>query len=142
MVSISLPILAIQIANFLVLIFVLNMVLYKPIRKILTERKEKLQGLEKSASACDAQAEEKNQAFIAGIREARAKGQKEKEALMQAAMEEENTVVTRINDQAKEDLAKIKAKITNETAAVRKELEKEVDAFADAITQKILGRAA
>jgi F-type H+-transporting ATPase subunit b len=36
----------VQIVNFLVLIWILNMVLYKPIRKILLDRKEKMTGLQ------------------------------------------------------------------------------------------------
>ena len=36
-----------QIINFLILIIALNIVLYKPIRKILTERKTKVEGLSK-----------------------------------------------------------------------------------------------
>ncbi len=35
-----------QMINFLILLFVLNQLLYKPIRKILLERKAKIQGLE------------------------------------------------------------------------------------------------
>jgi len=142
MVDISLPILLIQIVNFLILIFVLNMVLYKPIRSILSQRKEKMQGLENGAEETLQAAEEKNQAFAAGIREARAKGQKEKEALMQVATDEENAIVAKITAKAKEDLAEVKAKIAKDTDAVRSALESEVDAFADAIAQKILGRAA
>jgi F-type H+-transporting ATPase subunit b len=45
-------------------------------------------------------------------------------------------------DKAREDMAAIKEQISKETAEVKAALEKEVDAFADAITQKILGRAA
>jgi len=142
MVSISLPILLLQIANFLVLLFVLNLVLYKPIRKILRQRKEKFQGLEESANVTGRQAEEQNQAFAEGIRQARVKGQKAKEALVQAATDEEGAIVAKINAKAKEDLAEVKAKIVKDVDAVRSALEKEVDAFADAITQKILGRAA
>lgn len=142
MVNISLPILSIQIVNFLILIFALNMVLYKPIRSILSQRKEKMQGLENGAEETIKAAEEKNQAFTAGIREARAKGQKEKEALMQVATDEENAIVAKITAKAKEDLAEVKAKIAKDTDAVRSTLESEVDAFADAIAQKILGRAA
>ena len=35
-----------QIANFLLLIWIMNMVLYRPIRKILLERKEKMAGMQ------------------------------------------------------------------------------------------------
>ena len=132
----------IQIVNFLVLIFVLNIVLYKPIRSILRQRKEKMQGLETSAQSTGQQAEERNQAYTDGLKEARLKGQKEKEVLMKAAKDEEQAMVTKINAKAQQELATVKEKIAKDTDAVRNALEKEVDAFASAITQKILGRTA
>ena len=131
-----------QIANFLVLIFVLNIVLYKPIRSILRQRREKMQGLENGALSAGQQAEERNQAYTDGIKEARLKGQKEKEVMMKAAAEEEQAMVAKINAKAQQDLAAVKEKIAKDTDAVRIALEKEVDIFANAITQKILGRTA
>lgn len=131
-----------QIVNFVILIFALNIVCYKPIRKILLERKAKVEGLAKGIASTTTESEEKDKAFGIGLREARSKGQKEKEALLQAAGEEEQVIVGKIMDKAREDLAKVKAQITKETDDVKAVLEKEVDAFADAIMQKILGRAA
>lgn len=131
-----------QIANFLILIFILNIVVYKPIRRILLERKEKIQGLADGIESADQQSLEKDKAFSAGLKEARVKGQKEKEALLQAASDEEKEIVGRINDKAREELVAVKAQIAEDTGAVKAALEKEVDAFADAISQKILGRAA
>lgn len=142
MVSISPIALSIQIVNFLFLIFALNLVLYKPIRNILRQRKGKMEDLVNGVEATKQQADEKNQSFMDGIKSARSKGQQQKEALLQAAADEEQTIVGKINEKAKEDLAAVKAKIAQETDAVRASLEKEVDAFADAIAQKILGRAA
>lgn len=132
----------IQIVNFLVLIFVLNIVLYKPIRSILRQRKERMQGLENSAQSTVLQAEERNQAYTDGLKEARLKGQKEKEVLMKAAKDEEQAIVAKINANGQQELAAVKEKITKDTDAVRNALEKEVDAFASAISQKILGRTA
>jgi F-type H+-transporting ATPase subunit b len=131
-----------QIANFLVLIFVLNIVLYKPIRRILKERKAKVDGLSQGIESATRQAEEKDQAFSQGIRDARTQGQKEKEAMIQAAGNEEREIIGKIMDQAKDDLAAVKSKITKDVDAVKVALERDVDAFADAITQKILGRTA
>ncbi|MGD8837136.1 MAG: ATP synthase F0 subunit B [Desulfobacteraceae bacterium] len=131
-----------QIINFLVLIFALNIVCYKPIRKILLERKAKVDGLTVNIESATQESEEKDKAFGAGVRQARAKGQKEKEALMLAAAEEEKVIVGKIMDKARDDMAAVKAQIAKETGEVKAALEKEVDAFADAITQKILGRAA
>ncbi|MEJ2660281.1 MAG: ATP synthase F0 subunit B [Desulfobacteraceae bacterium] len=131
-----------QIINFLVLIFVLNMVLYKPIRKILKERRTKVDGLSQGIESATRKAEEKDQAFNQGLRDARTQGQKEKEAMLQAAASEEREIVGKIMDQAREDLAAVKSKITKDVDAVKEALEGDVDAFADAITQKILGRTA
>ena len=108
----------------------------------MLQRKAKVDGLEEGIDATSREAEEKNQAFSDGVKQARAKGQKQKEALMQDAADEERTLIAEINTKAREDLDGVKAKIVEDTEAVKKALEKEVDAFADAITQKILGRAA
>jgi F-type H+-transporting ATPase subunit b len=132
----------VQIANFLILIFILNFVLYKPIRSIMQQRKARFEGLAESISSSSKEAEEKDQAFSEGIKSARSKGQKQKESLMQAAAEEERTIVADINARAKADLDAVKAQIAKEAGSVRQELEKEIDLFADTITQKILGRAA
>jgi F-type H+-transporting ATPase subunit b len=131
-----------QIINFLILIFALNLVCYKPIRKILLERKATVNGLTNNIASASEQSEEKDKAYTQGVREARAKGQKEKDALLQEAGDEEKVIVGKIMDKAREDMAAIKEQISKETAEVKAALEKEVDAFADAITQKILGRAA
>jgi F-type H+-transporting ATPase subunit b len=131
-----------QIINFLILIFALNVVCFKPIRKILIERKATVDGLAENIASAAEHSEEKDKAYMQGVREARAKGQKEKDALLQEAGDEEKVIVGKIMDKAREDMAAIKEQISKETAEVKAALEKEVDAFADAITQKILGRAA
>ena len=132
----------VQIANFLILIFALNILCYKPIRKILLARKDKIDGLSSGIDSASQEAAEKDKAFGQGLKEARSKGQTEKEALLQAASDEEKAIIAKINDKAREDLAAIKAQIAKDTDAVKTALEKDVDTFADAITQKILGRAA
>lgn len=133
---------AVQIVNFLVLIFILNLVCYKPIRGILRQRKSKIEGLENGITSTVQEAEDKNQAFADGIKQARTMGQKEKEKLMQTAADEERAIIDEINAKAKADLEAMKAKIASDTDTIRTVLEQEVDVFADAITKKILGRAA
>ncbi|MDZ7597196.1 MAG: ATPase [Desulfobacterales bacterium] len=131
----------IQIINFLVLIWVLNLVLYKPIRKILIQRKEKVMALEKGAETSLQEAKAREAAFDQGIKAARAKGLKEKDSFMQEAGEEEKRIVGEINAKAQSDLAAVRGQIARDAAAVRAALQKEVDGFAKAIGQKILGRA-
>ena len=132
----------VQIVNFLLLIWILNMVLYKPIRKILLERKEKIAGLQGVIDGSDQEVTDKENAYAEGVRQARAAGQKEKEALIQAAADEEKAIVGKINESAQAELKAVKEKINQEMGTVKAALEQEIDAFADAIGQKILGRVA
>ena len=131
-----------QIANFLVLIYALNRWCYKPIRKILLTRKEKIDGMSSGIESASQEAMDKDKAFDQGLKDARSKGKAEKDALLQTAGDEEKAIITKINDKARQDLAAIQVQIAKDTDSVRSALEKDVDSFANAITQKILGRAA
>jgi F-type H+-transporting ATPase subunit b len=131
----------IQIANFIFLIWILNVLLYRPIRKILIQRKEKLSNLEQNIETLSSDAHEKDSEFSTGIKDARARGMKEKEALMQAAADQEREVIEKINKKAQADLAEVRKKIAKDAEAVRASLQQEIDAFAEAIGEKIIGRA-
>lgn len=131
----------IQIANFLILIWILNAILYKPVRNVLLQRKEKVTGLERDIELSQKEAKEKEDAFSSGIREARTIGLKKKELLVQAAADEEKEIVRKINEKAAEDLARVREKIAQDADAVRASLLGEVDIYASEIGKKILGRA-
>lgn len=131
----------IQIANFILLIWVMNMILYKPIRKVLLQRKEKVSDLEKMIADFSVQAQEKEDAFAQGIKDARSNGLKQKQALVQAGSDEEKTVIENINKKAQTALSESREKLAKEAESVRKSLEKDIDTFVNAIGQKILGRA-
>lgn len=131
-----------QIANFILLVWILNLVLYKPIRKILKERADKVAGSQSQIDGALQQVQAKEDAYAEGLRQARVSGQKEKEALMQTAAEEEKAIIDAINESAQLELKAAKEKIAQEMVAVKSSLEAEIDAFADAIGKKILGRAA
>ena len=140
MISVS-PFLFVQMANFIVLIFILNAVLYKPIRRILKERKEKIQGLEGGIKSFEQDAAESEQAFQAKMKEARSKGFQEKEALKEAGQEEEKRLVDEINQKAQADLETVRAQIAKDAEDAKGKLKAEVEVFSAAITEKILGRA-
>lgn len=131
----------VQIVNFLIIIWALNVILYKPIRKILIQRKEKISSLEQNIEKLNQDAQESDDAFVSGIKTARGKGLLEKEALIKEATEEERKIIEEINQKAQANLAEIREKIAKDAEGVRSALQKEVDTFANAISEKILGRA-
>jgi F-type H+-transporting ATPase subunit b len=131
----------IQIINFLFLIWILNIVLYRPIRNILRQRQEKVQGLQQNIETFTSDVTEKQNTYAAGLKEARTKGMGAKDALVQAAEEEEKKLIDQINQSAQAELASVRERLAQNEAAVRDALMKEVDVFAGQIGAKILGRA-
>jgi F-type H+-transporting ATPase subunit b len=130
----------IQIANFIFLIWVLNLILYRPIRNVLIQRREKIAGLEESIGSSARDLQEKEDAFAAGIKDARTRGRLEKDALLTAAEDEEKKVIAKINEKAQADLAEVRDTLAKDAEEVRKILLQEIDDHAESICRKILGR--
>ena len=130
----------IQIINFLLIIWILNILLYRPIRKILIQRKERFDTLENNINTLNQEAQDKDDAYVSGIQDARAKGLSEKEFLLQAAADEEKGIIEEINQKAQAELAAVREKIAKDTESVRGSLQQEIETFANAISERILGR--
>jgi F-type H+-transporting ATPase subunit b len=130
----------VQVVNFLLIIYILNVLLYKPIRKILIQRKERVSNLEENIDTLHKKAKDKDDAYVSGIQGARAKGLDEKNVLLQAAADEEREIIEKINQKAQADLAAVKEKIAKDTETVRETLQQEIDIFAKTISERILGR--
>jgi F-type H+-transporting ATPase subunit b len=139
MVSVDVS-LIVQIINFIILIFLLNFVLYKPIRNILAQRKQKIDGFQKDIDTCIESAKEKEEAFSQGIKNARAQGLKKKELFLAEAEKEEQGMIDEIHKKAQAELARVREKIVKDTETVRATLLKDVEVFAKAIGRKVLGR--
>jgi F-type H+-transporting ATPase subunit b len=130
-----------QIANFLVLIWAMNALVYRPIRNILRRRSEKIDGLKTGIDASATRVEEKNQAYEQGIKNARAEGMKKRDAVVEEAETGEREIVAEINRKAQAELAKVREDIAKDVESVRSALMERTEEFAREIGQKILGRA-
>ncbi|MBF0199862.1 MAG: ATPase [Desulfamplus sp.] len=130
----------IQIINFLFLLYVLNLLLFKPVRRILIERKEKIYSLEKGVERLASRREEKDAAYKDGIKCAIAEGLRKKEEIVEQASLEEKAILEKIAANAQADLVRVRSQIAEESRKARSALENEVDIFARAIGEKILGR--
>jgi F-type H+-transporting ATPase subunit b len=131
----------IQMANFILLIFILNAILYKPIRKILIERKKKIQGYKEGIDGLQRDASESEETFQAKIGEAKTKGFQEKETLKQTGQEEEKQLISEINQKAQAELEAVRGQIAKDAEVARRGLQRDIKVFSAAIAEKILGRA-
>jgi F-type H+-transporting ATPase subunit b len=133
--------LLIQIVNFLLLIFLLNIFLYRPIRRVMAQRSEKMGSLEQAIESAEKKSNENEE----GIREnrllARKDGYQTKEALKLEGLAEEKTILRASGSQVEEKISGAKVEIDGQTAAVRKALEEQVAVFSKELAEKILGRS-
>ncbi len=129
-----------QMANFIFLIIVLNLLLYRPIRRILRERRETFEGLAAAARRALAGREEQEAAYARTLKDARAKGLQIKEELVREAELEEKRLTAEIHARAQAELEEVRARIRQESRQAQAALEGQVEEYAEHIVRKLLGR--
>ena len=131
----------IQIANMLILIVIMNIVLYRPIRTILAEREKRISGLEKDVDEFNKNAKLRLEEFDAKLNDARTKAKAELVSVRgeaQAVGAEKRAGIRKEADGKKaEGIAQIEAQI----ATAGGELKGQVAGFATEMAAKIMGRA-
>jgi F-type H+-transporting ATPase subunit b len=129
-----------QIINFLVLVYLLNVVLFRPIRKSLKERQERLQAYEAAA----AQLAEQSQGIAGEIQEkltvARREGLGQKEGLRQAGAQAEASLLEKVKQEVDAEWTRVEKKIKEDIDKARKSLKTQAQSFAQVMAAKILGR--
>ena len=131
----------IQIANFLILLVLLNIILYKPIRRILKQRKDEMEGLELRASDLQAKAAKDSKTLEESISGARREGYKEKESLKAAALETEKRMYQEATAKAGDQLDRARKEAEQKLAEIRQGLMQQVGIFSRELAEKILGRS-
>ena len=130
-----------QFVNFIVLMVVLNAILYRPLRNILKQRKETIDGSHSRAHELEAQIEEKMARYEDKLQDAKLKGNQEKNKLRQAAANEEATLLGQAREEASQRLQTVKSQVAGEAATAGKKLKADAESLANSIATKILGRA-
>ena len=130
----------IQMINMVVLMFLLNGVLYKPVKKILKERSEKMQGMQNDVAKFEENARLRQEEVDAKMSKASGKAKAALDAARaeaQAAGDEKMaSIKAEVDDFREKQLAEISAQI--DTA--QQELKANLDGFATDMASKILGR--
>jgi F-type H+-transporting ATPase subunit b len=131
----------VQMINFGILVPVLNLFLFKPIRKVLAERRQVIDSAREKTVAVDAEVQEKMARYEARLHEAKLEaGNRRAEALKQAQAEE-TAVLEKARKEASDSLASIRTRVASEAAQARELLKKQAEALSGDICEKILGRS-
>jgi F-type H+-transporting ATPase subunit b len=131
----------IQIINILVLIGVMNVVLYKPVRTMLAKREEKADSLEKEIATFHKNAELRQEEISRKMQGARASAKEELEGARSGAQAVGAEVLAKIREEANAAKAAQLSEIEQQFNSAREALKGQVDGFAAEIAGKILGRA-
>lgn len=132
--------LLIQMVNFLVFLTLMNLVLYRPIRRIVAERKQLIAQQQESIDRAELEARAAQQEFSDKIQEARKLGRQRIQELKAAAYEQEKALLQGATDYAAKQLQDMRSRIQADMAAARDQLKAQVKAFSVELAQKILGR--
>lgn len=140
MISVDVTLLM-HIINMIVLMFVLNAILYKPVLGILEKRAQKIESLNGDVAQFEQNARQRQAELDSKMREASNKAKKALDGARsqaQAAGAEKLAVIRQESDSLKE---KQLAELRSQIEAARKELQGNAAAFAQAMAGKILGRS-
>ncbi|MBB5346934.1 ATP synthase F0 subunit B [Desulfoprunum benzoelyticum] len=133
--------LLIQIVNMVILMFLLNGVLYKPVKKILKDRAERQQGMQGEIAKFEKNARLRQQEVDEKMAKASGKAKAALDSTRAEAQAAGDQRLGAIKAEAEEgknrQLAEIKAQIDSARAGLKANL----DGFANDMASKILGRS-
>ena len=130
-----------QLVNFLALVLLLNVFLYKPIRKVLSDRAAQISGAKAKALQVDQEVQEKMALYEARLRDVRAKAGEERAAMVKEAQAEEAVLVGKARTEAADSLAAIKSRVAGEAASAKELLKEQASSLSLDICEKVLGRS-
>lgn len=130
-----------QVINFLLLMMILNVLLYKPVRKILAERESEIAAAKEKTAAVDSEVREKMALYEAKLREIKAKANEEKNSLIKKARDEESGIIEKARLEATDALVLIQNRVAGEAESARSYLKEQAQALSLEICEKVLGRS-
>lgn len=126
---------------FLILLtFILNRLLFRPLGKTLEEREHRITGARLEAEEIRKASQEKGLEFERRLREARREADQQVAQVKNAALGEKSEVVTRQRSETEKMLAEAKADIRSRVEEARIKLEGQARGFATRIASRILKR--
>jgi F-type H+-transporting ATPase subunit b len=131
----------VQLINFGILILVLNIFLYKPIRKVLADRRQVVDGAREKAAAVDLEVQEKMALYEVKLREAKAEASERRAVSLKQAQAEETALLEKARSEATTSLGTIRDRVAKEAADARVLLKQQAEILSGDICEKILGRS-
>lgn len=131
----------IQGLNFIVMIFLLNVVLIKPVREIIKKRKGLMSDQLEKIEDFNASAEKKVADYEAQLTQARKEAGEIRNAAKDEGVVVEREILAEAGKEASGTIQAARAEIQSEVKTAMEQLTKDVYVYAEQATGKILGQA-
>ncbi len=133
--------LLIQLVNFLVLLVALNIILFKPVRRIMRERQQEIGDAFTEAKTSQDRVQSLMERYNALLAESKQKAAATYNGIYQQGLDAQRDLISAERAKATELLDKARTEILAASTAARTDLRKEAERLSQDITSKLLGRA-
>ncbi len=130
----------VQIASFLLLLYLLNRLVFTPFRLLLEEREQRTEGVEAETESLLEEGKRLRAEYENKIARARGAGTAIKEAIRQEALEARGRILDQAQEEAARVLERARGEIRGAVQKAREIVAEEAEVIAQQIAEKILGR--
>jgi len=131
----------IQLVNFLILLALLNVVIYRPIRGIVKQRQAKMSNDLTEVERFNEQAQAKLADYQAALDQARREAGDVRESQKKEAVAEEKDILAAASQEGSQMLNAAREDIEAQSQEARKALNQQVKKYAKLVTDKVLVKA-
>ena len=126
----------------LLLATILNVLLFKPLMRVMEQRQAAVASARRLAEQAAAQAKAASDEFEARTRDARADVYKQMEEARRLALDRRAALLTETRQQAEASIAEASARLRAEADEARARLDRDAESLATTIVERVLGRHA
>jgi F-type H+-transporting ATPase subunit b len=130
---------AVQLANFLILLYLLNRILFRPLLNLFREREERTKGSLENAKGMDSERDGLLEEIEKKLSGARNRAREVFEGISREGLEEQKKFVEEATDEAAKIAQQAGAKLRVEAQKVKETLRSEVESFSKTIVEKMIG---
>ena len=133
--------LLIQIVTFLILIYILNLLLYKPILAIIDRRKKQLEELENEIELFKESVDKKAAEYDEKLKQAKTKASELKKEIIKEGDNQAKSIIDAMRNEIPLMIQEFQQKMDKEITAARQILESQSRKLSLEIAEKVLGRS-
>lgn len=130
-----------QIVNFLILLAVLHLILYRPIVKILDEREGKIEASKRECRLLEEELLKRQADYEARLQEARVEAAAVRERLIREATSRSAATLEQVNQEITKMTDDFQRKMQDERQRARDLLGRQAELLALEVAERLLGRA-